>query len=136
MSFISDLQEKFGRPVTLQRLLLEQPEVRIVLSEPPRFIGTRSVVRWNEWEDSRDSIGVWQTREENSWMPVIRPDLRIGKQDIEERWECEIQEVVGFAASKSELMPFFSLDEMVRTNSPEMLMTVGGVWLVHRNRLM
>jgi len=121
LSFISELQEKFGRPVTLQRLLLEQPEVRIVLSEPPRFIGTRSVVRWNEWEDSRDSIGVWQSREENSWMPVIRPDLRIGKRDMEERWKCEIQEVVGFAASKSELTQFFSLDEMVRTNSPEML---------------
>jgi hypothetical protein len=33
----------------------------------------------------------------------------------------EIQEVVGFAAFKSELTQFFSLDEMVRTNSPEML---------------
>ncbi|MYN38109.1 hypothetical protein GTP55_01860 [Duganella sp. FT109W] len=38
-----------------------------------------------------------------------------------ERWQCEIQEVHGFSASKSELTKFSSMDEMVECNSREMI---------------
>ncbi|WP_448132588.1 DUF6685 family protein [Stutzerimonas chloritidismutans] len=38
-----------------------------------------------------------------------------------QRWRCDIQQVDGFSASKSELKEFATMDDMVVRNSPEMI---------------
>ena len=41
--------------------------------------------------------------------------------DADQRWRCDIQQVDGFSASKSELKEFATMDDMVVRNSPEMI---------------
>lgn len=45
----------------------------------------------------------------------------IGKSEEEADWRCDIQDVTGFATSKSKLADFASMDAMVETNSREMI---------------
>jgi hypothetical protein len=53
---------------------------------------------------------------------LYRPELAdFGCCETTEQWTCDIQNVVGVSASKSELDKFASLDDMVEKNSPEMI---------------
>ena len=121
MSLIHELQEKFGRPVTLRRVLADHSAVQTVLKDSTGGIGVRSVVRWDEWGAARDSMRVSRGGEGNSARSVQPPKLPLGVCRMTEEWECEIQDVAGFASSKSDLAQFPSLDEMVESNSPEMI---------------
>lgn len=49
------------------------------------------------------------------------PLLRLGYEMKVERWRCDIQQVDGFACSKSELEKFANMDQMVETNSKELI---------------
>jgi hypothetical protein len=120
-SFITRLQEKFGRPVTLQRLLADSSEVRLSLDEPQRVISLESVVRWNDWGQSSESMCVWRGRDEQFGIIVPKPKIALGRVVIRKDWKFEIQDVVGFANSQSDLNKFVSLDDMVESDSPEMI---------------
>lgn len=53
---------------------------------------------------------------------IERPEYaEIGHCEITPAWTCDISDIYGFSASKSELRDFVSTDEMVKTNSPGMI---------------
>lgn len=121
-----------GHPVTLLRLLDECPSLRIHLIEPKADIAARSVVQWHNWGDSsehfkrrlrRGTLFGWRYFSgEYRSFEIHRAELEhFGRCEINDYWTCDIQTVVGFSSSKSELEKFSSLDDMVETNSREMI---------------
>jgi hypothetical protein len=50
--------------------------------------------------------------------PVQSPKLPLGVCRSVEEWECEIQDIAGFASPKSDLAQFLSLDERLRRTLP------------------
>jgi hypothetical protein len=66
----------------------------------------------------------WVPRRGGGMEPVEieRPEYTaIGRETKIDDWACEIQDVKGLGASKSDLREFDSLDAMVQRNSPEMI---------------
>jgi len=135
LTFIYDtLREDFGIPVSLYRLLESRPGLRTTLIEPEKNISsTNSVVAWHEW----CTITHWPRRrlgELMGWKYSVgsyssffeyRDEFsNIGSCEIKEDWECDIQDVSGLLTSKSELAHFASLDELVETNSRDMIDTI------------
>ena len=134
---VSDFaRSALGHPVSLERLLLGRPDISVQLLPPPASIAASSVVRW-------DRIGVappshWPRRrlgELSGWrdhgsghyssFTLYRPEYAdIGQCTITHDWSCDISEVHGFAASKSELREFSSTDAMVERNSRDMIDTI------------
>lgn len=120
--------EEFGHPVTLQRLIPERPDLRVQLIEPERVIASDSVVKWQEWGNTwpPQNRGLLIGR---TYEPGEYESCQIRRQEIEnfvqckitEDWICDIQDVSGFSASTSNLTAFYTLDDMVTTDSPEMI---------------
>lgn len=60
----------------------------------------------------------------NNWssFQIERPEFsKIASHEIKENWSCDLQEIDGFCASKSNLSKFSSTDAMVEANSPELI---------------
>lgn len=131
LSFLIDaFREGFGTPVGLVHLLDKHPDTCVQLEEPPHVIDASSVVPWHEWGKYPHSscslpgrIMGWQNKGGHySRFEIHRPELtNFGRSDLTDRWSCEIQEVSGLANSKSKLTDFTSMDDMVLTNSPELI---------------
>ena len=144
LQYLSDrIQEDFGRPVRLQRLIQRSPEIVFPFTEPPRSIARSSVVPWHTWsENLRGSwprpkpgtLVIWRGRQGRygAERMHVQSLADIGASKVIEDWQCEIQEVVGLGASKSNLTDFISLDEMVERNSQEMIINISEEGL-HRN---
>jgi hypothetical protein len=130
------IREDFGHPVKLIRLLDEHPDIRISLDDPTPCIAVRSIVQWHELGDShpyyghylsrhdRGTLMGWKQRDKYSYGSFLlnRPEYaQIGQCRKEENSVCDITDVAGFSASKSDLQTFRSTDEMVETNSREMI---------------
>ncbi len=125
------IQEDFGRPARLSRLLGENGgECRIQLQPPRRGIGCGGVVRWHElgqphysqWpRRERGTLMGWTVRGGNDYgsFTVQRSELgAIGLCEVVEDWSCEINEVEGLSASKSSLENFDSMDEWIKFHRP------------------
>lgn len=121
-----------GHPVMLLRLLNEPPGLRIQLVEPKSNIAAHSVVQWHNWGHSSehfrrrlkrgDLIGWRHLSTGYRSFEIHRAEFEhFGRCEINNNWACDIQAVVGFSSSKSELEKFSSLDDMVETNSREMI---------------
>jgi hypothetical protein len=108
------------------------PELRSVLVEPEKTISTtNSVVRWHEWGTT--PISYWPHRargELMGWRNDVghyrsfithRDEFANFGSCFTEDCEVDIQAVTGLSSSKSSLSDFSSLDEMVKTNSREMI---------------
>lgn len=119
--FIRRLKEQFGSLYKLQRLLQSFPISELRLEEPERVISVGSVVRWDQWGNSCDSLYVRHSTEKRSVPSVSVPQIVLGRLVKYQHWQCEIQKIVGLSASKSDLTTFVSLDDMVETNSPELI---------------
>ncbi len=78
LGILSRVREQFGRPVQLQRLLVGNSDLQIVLNEPAKFIGTQSVVRWNAWGDSPSELGVWHAHQSDHSRPCFVPTYAWG----------------------------------------------------------
>jgi hypothetical protein len=136
-TIVDGIREDFGHPVKLIRLLQEHPDIRVSLDDPKPCISAESIVRWDElgapfhhhyghylsrWK--RGSLMGWKQRDKYSYGSFIlqRPEYaQIGQRQIDVNWMCDITDVHGFAASKSELGDFTSTDEMVEANSRDMI---------------
>lgn len=129
--------EDFGHPQTLINLIDDDPSLNRHLVEYEKGIGASEVVRWNEFGDLPYETSRLYRRRLNGWTKtpgayrgygdtsLVREDLlNLGTVKEIEHWQCEIQDVDGFAASKSELRDFKSMDAMVRRNSREMITPV------------
>lgn len=134
--FIDAINESFGRPAKLLHLLAERPDIRVPIAEPSDNIASGSVVRWHELGMAPATD--WPRREHGhllGWRKTgghyyesffaHRPEFaQLGRKMVVERWVCDIQQVHGFSASKSDRTKFRSMDEMVECNSREMIAEV------------
>ena len=130
-SFTEALQHQFGAPSGLRRVL---DSVKVFTGgplEPKRSIDAESVVRWN---DLGDDFHTWPRLERGrlrGWhwsgghyesTAIYRPEYAaLVSVEVIDRWHCDISELDGFTSSKSVLANFHSTDEMVETNSKEMI---------------
>ena len=126
---IGSMQEDFGRrPSSLHAVLKSQPNLSAPLNPPAQTVALDSVVRRHEWGGSSHD---WNCGELRGWhhehdtynsFNVGREDLRtFGSCNVTEGWECDIQDVVGLANSKSVLANFDTLDRMIETDFPELI---------------
>lgn len=127
------IREDLGAPVSLLRFLAEHPEIRVPLEDAPRCIDADSIVCWNDLGESqydhypshrRGTLHGWKMRGKCEYGSFIlhRPEYeQLGQREIMENWTCDITDIHGFSASKSELRDFVSTDEMVETNSFDMI---------------
>lgn len=132
-TIINAVQEDFGRPASLHALLDACPNLSVQLPEPANDIASESVPRWHEWGEAlfthwphrqrRGEVMGWRyVGGTYSSYDVNREEFaNFSSCEITEGWECDIQDVTGLSASKSELKDFDSLDRMVETNSRDMI---------------
>jgi len=130
-TIVDGLRENFGQPATLLRLLQTTPELRVELPTQPQSIAATSIVRWHElamplplgWP--RRNPGVlsgWRAAGGyyDSFTVTRQEYTHLGSRD-EIEVELDISEINGLSASKSDLTAFQTLDQMVETNSREMI---------------
>jgi hypothetical protein len=121
------VREQFGVPVTLRRFLADHAQaLQVPLESAPQGLFLGSVPRWHEWGQARQGQGdSFQAGEVWGWQRVrhfgwrahrrVLPDLAgFGSCTRTPRWQCELQDVVGLQASKSELAKFDSLDALAQ----------------------
>lgn len=112
-----------GHPASLGHMLQQNRDLRFDLPGQPCSIASSEVVRWHEWGKGSYLTGNWRAPGELlGWKAVgtefcsyhytIDALANVGYTEIVESWECEIQDVQGLCASKSELRDFESLDAM------------------------
>jgi hypothetical protein len=128
------LREEFGHPSTLVNLIAREPSLNMPLVEYEKGISSSEVVKWNEFGNlsyersrpSKHSLNGWgycpgANRNYGS-VSVRREDLlNLGTTREVKGWNCDIQDVDGFSASKSDLRMFKSMDAMVEKNSKKMI---------------
>ena len=100
--------------------------------EPAQNINASSVVRWDhfgqaaleDWPRRRPSqLRGWRTSGgyfESFALERLEFD-QLCQRSVQSNWQCDITTVDGFSASKSDLKAFRTMDEMVETNSPELI---------------
>ena len=124
-------RESFGVPARLQRLLDERPDLCAQLEQPPAHISLSSVVPWQDWtqpsieyrhRNSGWAVGWMRAGDRyTSFEATLSPLMRLTKLTTDDGWSCDISDVDGFSASKSNLHEFRSMDAMVEANSKEMI---------------
>lgn len=133
--FYDSARESLGVPARMLRLLNEQPSLCVQLKKPSAHIGLSSVVPWQDWAERPCSmhrqrkagwaVGWKQSGDRYTSFEATLPALvRLTKRSTDESWSCDISEVQGLAASKSNLHEFFSMDAMVEANSQEMISNI------------
>ncbi len=127
------IREDFGYPARLINLLSSSPQVRVTLDEPTPCICAKSVPLWHELgthsvldlpRRERGALIGWRLTGGCYWesFEIERPEYAlIGHRDVIPEWTCDITDIHGFSASKSNLCDFTSTDQMVETNSREMI---------------
>ena len=129
---INSIREDLGYPSSLLQMLKQHPEIRVELLNPSPCISAGSIPLWHELGSS--PVMHWPRRNPGALMgwratnghyesfQIERPEYaQIGRQEILKNWSCDITDVHGFSASKSELHNFKSTDAMVETNSRTMI---------------
>lgn len=129
-------QESLGFPASLAQRLNDMPDMLVQPEPLSASINGRDVVRWDRFGHSfngREGVirgwsdvgGYYQS------FDLKRPELlSFGEKEEIPYWECDIQQVNAFYASKSDLSAFSSPDAMVEANSQEMItpMTEEKLW--------
>lgn len=131
---LDSIKEEFGHPSSLVKLITEEPALNKPLVEYEKGISSAEVVKWHEFgnlsyernrpcKGSLNGYGHCLGANRNYGGVSLRREelLNLGTTLEVERWECDIQDVDGFSASKSELRLFKSMDAMVEKNSREMI---------------
>lgn len=129
--FFDSAREQIGIPARLQRLLETRPDLCMHPDMPRAHIGLSSVVQWQEWTESSHQYPhrnagwavCWkQTGDQYRASEVTLTSLsRLTRRYVDKEWPLDIREVDGFAASKSNLHEFESMDAMVEANSHELI---------------
>lgn len=111
----------FGYPAALHQLIKTRPGLRAVIEEPSQNVAVSSVVNWHEWGHPYGDLKGWVKQADYYSGTVIRRSefTELGTQEITERWACDITEVNGLFASKSDLTEFRDMDSFVETKSPD-----------------
>jgi hypothetical protein len=133
--FFDSARESLGVPARVMRLLDEHPDLCVQLHTPSAHIGLSSVVPWQDWAERpcniyRERNAGWavgwkQSGDRYTSFEATLPALvRLTKRSTDENWSCDIRDVQGLAASKSNLHEFLSMDAMVEANSQEMIANI------------
>lgn len=126
-SIINDLREHLGYPVNLIQMLSDNPQLSNPLAKPNLCIYAGSVPQWHKLggqsrSDCGELMGWRQSGGQWGSFRIKRPEYaQISRCDITPGWTCDISEIHGFLGSKSKLTDFMTTDEMVETNSSEMI---------------
>lgn len=126
------IREDFGySPEKLLKAIKEYPDFLPQLAEVPRSIHEESIVKWHEWGERRYGFDAYSNSMMLCWsfkngyyesFCLAMPEFdSFGQCEEIPQWECEIQDIAGLSCSKSELHRFTNLDNLVETNSPEMI---------------
>lgn len=130
--FYDAVREDFGYPASLLKLVDGPLSLSSPIVETVKGIGSTEVVRWHEFGSLFYEKGMFREKL-NGWSHCktygrygstslhCEDLLNLGNEIVINDWQCDIQHVDGFAASKSKLETFDSMDEMVETNSKEMI---------------
>ncbi|HCF4825884.1 TPA: hypothetical protein NIF63_004066 [Pseudomonas aeruginosa] len=110
-----------GHPASLSHMLEQNLDLRLDIPGQPYSVASSEVVRWQDWGKGSYMTGNWRApgellgwktvgTEYCSYHHTIDALANVGYTEIVESWECEIQDIQGLCASKSELRDFESLD--------------------------
>lgn len=129
--------DDLGYPASVISLVNQEPGLNMPLVEYEKGISAEEVVKWDRF--GQMSFGSsWTTPGRlRGWTyspgsncnygdtSIQRDDLaNLGAEYEIQDWTCDIQDVDGFAASKSDLRMFKSMDAMVERNSKELIADV------------
>lgn len=122
--------KNLSKTAKVRNYLINNPSLIINLPEK-RNIALSSIVKWQDWGDNLSHAGWGARNSAISWnkydgqfraQPIhIEEFNHICTCDIIQYWECNIQKLEGVSSSKSILENFQSLDDLVKTNSTEMI---------------
>lgn len=131
-SILEGVRNAFGDPASIRRVLATYPHMRTSLSAPARTISARTVPSWHElgahpllgWpRREKGHLVGWKASGQDGWQSfhIVRPEYaRLARVKITQA-TVDLQDIDGFAASKSDLNKFASTDQMVITNSQELI---------------
>lgn len=126
------IRNAFGDPASIRRVLATHPRMRASLRAPARTISARNVPSWHElgtppllgWpRRAKGHLVGWTASGGDGWQSfhIVRPEYaRLARCQITQA-TLDLQAIDGFAASKSDLNTFASTDEMVVSNSRELI---------------
>lgn len=122
---------QFGSADILVSLLESNPEIKADLIAP-LSVHSESVAKWHEWGKARQyrlptgvvagqrfADGVYSHFQTNIQAFC---DFGISRKTL--GWSCDISDIEGLSASKSDLYSFQSLDDLVMTNSSDLITPV------------
>lgn len=129
MRFIAGMAaDAIGDPIRVRRLITKTEGLCPPIEEPRRLVANRNVTQWQHWGYGytdwrrRGIIQMW-----NHWgsRELHRADLEhITSEVVTDGWTCDIQDIVGFGNSKSDLFKFISLDDMAERTSAGLIVPV------------
>ncbi|MGE8060250.1 DUF6685 family protein [Pseudomonas sp. NPDC089547] len=121
--FLETVKDDLGIPARLRRVIADTPGIRTRVDDTAAVIASSSVVRWHDWpqrisfgqgSEKSGEVRGWRNRDghyhgEHRQIPAL---ARLGKTEAIAEFECDIADVTGLSASKSELFRFFSMQQM------------------------
>lgn len=121
--FLLTIKDDLGIPARLRRVISNTPNLRMRLDDPAAVITASSVVRWQEWphrlgfsqgSENSGEVRGWRAsngdyQSEHRRIPAL---ARLGRSETLEGFACDISDVTGLSASKSDLYRFFTLEQM------------------------
>ncbi|CAN7752410.1 DUF6685 family protein [Duganella sp. LjRoot269] len=126
-------REDLGYPASLIRLLRARPDTLVEVHGYPASIYLEDVPDWTQltqpigFDWGRESVGElagWRNVGSHYYesFTVRRPEYeRLIELDIHQNFNCDIQQVHGFSASKTNLKSFTSMEAMAIADSPELI---------------
>lgn len=128
---VNSVLEDFGHPSSLISLLATNHGLNEPLAEYAKSITSDDVVKWNEFGEFPYGHHTLQLQgwtyspgsphNYGSTSRVCTDLKNLTTTQVIKNWQCEIQDVYGFAKSKSNLSHFKSMGAMVECNSREMI---------------
>jgi hypothetical protein len=125
------LGEDFGYPASLNRMLRERMDVEVALDDFYPSIAADRVPAWHELVSvvgnglrylPPGTLRGWRDYGSSSYscFSICRPEYAtLGRCEVVDDWRCDISEVHGFGASKSNLSDFATTDQMAEACCPE-----------------
>lgn len=116
-----EIMNDFGYPASVKSTLRSMPEICAAIPTPARTIEEGGVIQWQEMNTK--AISGWRTRGGHyESFQIETPALAsLSRKTITESWRCDLSEIQGFYASKSDLAKFHTTDEMVEHDSKELI---------------
>jgi len=133
---INTIGDDIGRLSTFRETLAQLPPCPTPIDRS-HSVAFRDIVAWHGWggygcDSHGEGPGIVRGWKHTRWgyesqsAPLLAD---FGVTSVVDSWWCEIQDVHGLSASKSELSDFDSLDDLVETNSREMIRCIDQAWL-------